>query len=173
MKLSTRGRYATRALLDLACHQEGAPIPLKDIARRQGISLYYLEHIVMPLATAGMVRSLRGTSGGIQLARPPREIRLSGVLRLAEGSLVPVECVANPEICSRSRLCVTREICSTQISRLCVTREIWVELDRAMRAVLESTTLQDLVERQERKERAIGLDMEEIGRGKVNGRLNQ
>lgn len=142
MKLSTRGRYATRALLDLACHQEGTPIPLKDIARRQGISLYYLEHIVMPLATAGMVRSSRGASGGIQLARPPQEIRLSEILRLVEGSLVPVACVANPEICSRSRLCVTREI--------------WVELDRAMRAVLESATLQDLVERQERKEQIEG-----------------
>jgi len=150
MKLSTRGRYAARALLDLACHQGAAPIPLKDIARRQGISLYYLEHIVMPLATAGIVRSLRGASGGIRLARPPQQIRLSEILRLVEGSLVPVACVANPEICPRSKMCVTREI--------------WAELDRVISVVLESTTLQDLVERQERKEQIEGSATKENGR---------
>ena len=150
MKLSTRGRYAARALLDLACHQGAAPIPLKDIARRQGISLYYLEHIVMPLATAGIVRSLRGASGGIRLARPPQQIRLSEILRLVEGSLVPVACVANPEICPRSKMCVTREI--------------WAELDRVISVVLESTTLQNLVERQERKEQI------EVSATKENGR---
>jgi len=150
MKLSTRGRYAARALLDLACHQGAAPIPLKDIARRQGISLYYLEHIVMPLATAGIVRSSRGASGGIRLARPPQQIRLSEILRLVEGSLVPVACVANPEICPRSKMCVTREI--------------WAELDRVISVVLESTTLQDLVERQERKEQIEGSATKENGR---------
>ena len=150
MKLSTRGRYAARALLDLACHQGAAPIPLKDIARRQGISLYYLEHIVMPLATAGIVRSLRGASGGIRLARPPQQIRLSEILRLVEGSLVPVACVANPEICPRSKMCVTREI--------------WAELDRVISVVLKSTTLQDLVERQERKEQIEGSATKENGR---------
>jgi len=150
MKLSTRGRYAARALLDLACHQGAAPIPLKDIARRQGISLYYLEHIVMPLAMAGIVRSSRGASGGIRLARPPQQIRLSEILRLVEGSLVPVACVAYPEICPRSKMCVTREI--------------WAELDRVISVVLESTTLQDLVERQERKEQIEGSATKENGR---------
>jgi Rrf2 family protein len=142
MKLSTRGRYATRALLDLARHQGAVPIPLKDIARRQEISLYYLEHIVMPLAAAGMVRSSRGASGGIQLARPAREIRLSEILRLVEGSLAPVACVTNPEICPRAGQCVVREV--------------WAELDRVTAIVLESITLQDLVKRQERKEHLEG-----------------
>ena len=142
MKLSTRGRYAARALLDLARHQGAAPIPLRDIARRQEISLYYLEHIVMPLAAAGMVRSSRGASGGIQLAKPPQEIRLGEVLRLVEGPLVLVDCVANPEICPRARQCVAREI--------------WAELDRVINVVLEATTLQDLVKRQERKEQIEG-----------------
>jgi Rrf2 family cysteine metabolism transcriptional repressor len=128
--------------LDLARRQGAAPIPLKDIAQGQGISLYYLEQIVTPLAAAGVVRSSRGASGGIQLAKPPQEIRLSEILRLVEGSLVPVDCVANPEICPRSKLCVTREV--------------WVELYRAISAVLDSTTLQDLVKRQERKERIEG-----------------
>jgi Rrf2 family cysteine metabolism transcriptional repressor len=150
MKLSTRGRYAARALLDLARHQSTAPIPLKDIARRQEISLYYLEQIVTPLATAGVVRSSRGASGGIRLARPPQEIRLSEILRLVEGSLVPVDCVATPEICPRSKLCVTREV--------------WAELYRAISAVLDSTTLQDLVKRQERKEQIEGPAVKENAR---------
>jgi len=138
MKLSTKGRYVTRALLDLACHREAGMVPLKDIARRQGISLHYLEHLIAPLIIAGLVRSLRGPSGGIRLAKAPHEIRLSEVINLVEGSLVLVECVDNPEICPRSRRCVTREI--------------WAELRQAMSKVLESKTLQDLVERQQRKD---------------------
>lgn len=155
MKLSTRGRYATRALLDLARHQKAGPIPLKDIARRQEISLHYLEHLVTPLIIAGIVRSSRGPAGGVRLVKPPHEIKLSEVIRLVEGSIVPVECVVNPEVCSRSELCVTREI--------------WAELERAMSAVLESTTLQDLVERQETKERAIASDMKKTSKGAPDG----
>ena len=137
MKLSARGRYGTRALLDLACHQEDGPIPLRDIARRQEISLHYLKHLITPLIVAGIVRSARGPGGGIQLVRPPHEIKLSEVIQFFEGPIAPVECVNNPGICNRSALCVTRDI--------------WVELKRAMDEVLESTTLQDLVERQNYK----------------------
>jgi Rrf2 family protein len=155
MKLSTRGRYATRALLDLARHQKTGPIPLKDIARRQEISLNYLEHLVTPLITAGIVKSSRGPAGGVQLLKPPHQIKLSEVIRLVEGSIVPVECVVNLKVCSRSELCVTREI--------------WAELERAISAVLESTTLQDLVERQEQKERVTGLDIRETRKGEFNG----
>jgi len=139
MKLSTRGRYATRALLDLALHQEEEPVLLKDIAQRQRISLRYLEHLITPLVAAGIIRSTRGARGGVWLAKPPQEIKLSEVIRLLEGSIAPVECVNNPEICVRSELCVTRDI--------------WGELKKAMDGVLESTTLQDLVERQKRKGR--------------------
>ncbi len=138
MKLSTRGRYGTRALLDLALHWEKGPVLLKDIARRQQISLPYLEHLIAPLIAGGMVRSTRGARGGVSLARPPQEIRLSEVMQLLEGSMAPAECVNNPEACERSESCVTRDI--------------WGELKKAMDGVLESTTLQDLVERQERKE---------------------
>jgi len=159
MKLSTKGRYTTRALLDLALHQKARPIPLKDIARRQEISLHYLEHLFTPLITSGIVRSFRGPAGGVRLVKPPHRIKLSEVIRLVEGSIVPVECVLNPEVCSRSELCATREI--------------WAELERAMSAVLESTTLQDLVERQETKERVTGLDIEGTGKGEVNGEANQ
>jgi len=139
MKLSTRGRYATRALLDLALHHEEEPVLLKDIAQRQQISLRYLEHLITPLIAGGIVRSTRGPRGGVSLAKPPEEIRLSDVIQLLEGSIAPVECVNNPGICTRSELCATRDI--------------WGELKKAMNGVLQSTTLQDLVERQKRKER--------------------
>jgi len=138
MKLSTRGRYGTRVLLDLALHQGEEPILLKDIAQREQISLSYLEHLITPLIAAGIVKSTRGIRGGVSLLKPPREIKLSEVIQLLEGSTAPVECVDNPKACSRSNFCVTRDI--------------WSELKRAMNGVLESTTLQDLVERQKRKE---------------------
>jgi len=138
MKLSTRGRYGTRALLELALHYREGPVPLKDIAQRQQISLLYLEHLITPLIAGGIVRSTRGARGGVSLAKLPEEIRLSEVIQLLEGSIAPVECVNNPGICTRSELCVTRDI--------------WSELKKAMNGILESTTLQDLVERQKRKE---------------------
>ncbi|TET17511.1 MAG: Rrf2 family transcriptional regulator [Dehalococcoidia bacterium] len=139
MKLSTKGRYGTRALLDLALHQGEGPVLLKDIAQRQQISAWYLEHLIAPLIAGGIVRSTRGAKGGVSLAKPPEEVRLSVVIQLLEGSIAPVECVNNPGICTRSELCVTRDI--------------WGELKKAVNGVLESTTLQDLVERQKRKER--------------------
>ena len=139
MKLSTRGRYGTRALLDLALHQAEAPVLLRDVAQRQQISLPYLEHLITPLIAGGIVWSTRGARGGVSLAKPPEQIKLSEVIQLLEGSIAPVECVSNPGVCSRSKLCVTRDI--------------WSELKKAMNGILESTTLQDLVERQERKER--------------------
>ena len=139
MKLSTKGRYGTRALLELALHYSERPIPLKDIARSQGISLQYLEHIVTPLVASGIIRSTSGARGGVWLARPPQEIKLSEVIGLLEGSIAPVECVNDPRYCSRSDFCVTRDI--------------WSELKKAMNGVLEATTLQNLVERNRQKEK--------------------
>jgi len=139
MKLSTRARYGTRALLDLALHSGEGAVLLKDIARRQEFSLPYLQHLITPLIAAGIIKSTRGARGGILLLKPPAEIKLSEVLQLLEGSIAPVDCVNNPKTCPRSDLCVTRDI--------------WGELEKVMNAVLESTTLQDLVERQKRKER--------------------
>jgi len=111
---------------------------LKDIAQRQQISLRYLEHLIAPLIAGGMVRSTRGAKGGISLARHPKDIRLSEVIQLLEGSVAPVECINNPGVCDRSGACATRDI--------------WGEMKQAIDEVLESTTLQDLVERQKRKE---------------------
>ncbi|MCX6008691.1 MAG: Rrf2 family transcriptional regulator [Chloroflexi bacterium] len=141
MKLSARGRYGTRMLLDLALHGGKEPVPLKDIARRQQISLLYLEHLIAPLVAAGMIRSTRGPRGGVCLSRSPQEIRLSEVIGLLEGSIAPVDCVNDPKACPRSELCVTRDI--------------WSELKKAMDGVLESITLQDLVERQKGKEQSV------------------
>jgi len=138
MKLPTRGRYGTRALLELALHQGETPVSLREIAERQQISLPYLEHLITPLIAAGIVRSIRGARGGVLLAKAPEEIKLSEVIQILEGSIAPTECVNNPKICTRSELCATRDI--------------WSELNKAMNGVLESTTLQDLVERQRRKE---------------------
>lgn len=138
MKLSTRARYGTRALLDLALHGAEEPVPLKDISRREKISLQYLEHLITPLIAAGIVRSVRGARGGILLAKPPHEIKLSEVIQLLEGSLAPVECITNPEACPRSDSCATRDI--------------WNEMKKAMDGILESKTLQDLVEQQKRKD---------------------
>ena len=134
MKLSTRARYGTMALLDLALHEKEQPVPLKDIARRQQFSSQYLEHLVTPLIAAGILRSSRGARGGISLARSPRDIKLVEVVEILEGSIALVECVNSPELCTRSESCATRDI--------------WGELNRAMSEVLEATTLQDLAERQ-------------------------
>jgi Rrf2 family transcriptional regulator, cysteine metabolism repressor len=137
MKLSTRGRYGTRVLLDLAlCDGEG-PVPLKDIARRQQISLLYLEHLIAPLIAEGMISSVRGARGGIWLGKLPQEIKLSEVVGLLEGSTAPVDCVNDPKVCPRSDSCVTRDI--------------WSELKKAIDNVLESKTLQDLVDMQKGK----------------------
>ncbi len=140
MKLSTRGRYGTRALLELALHYREGMVPLKDIAQRQQISLQYLEHLITPLVTAGIVLSIRGPRGGVSLAKPPEAIRLSEVIQLLEGSIAPVACVNDPKYCSRSDFCVTRDI--------------WGELKEVIEGFLESTTLQDLVERHKKKEQS-------------------
>src|SRR4030042_4702768 len=110
MKLSTRARYGTRALLDIALQADEKPVLLKDVAQRQSISLLYLERIITPLITAGILRSTRGPKGGVWLAKRPEEINLSTVTRLLEGSTSPTECIDNPSVCSRSRDCVTRDL---------------------------------------------------------------
>ena len=138
MKLSTKGRYSTRAMLELALHYGGAPVLLKDIAERQQISERYLEQLVGPLTAAGLVKSTRGPRGGFTLAKPPSQIKLSEIIQISEGSISPVECVDDSRACS--------------LAARCVTRDVWAEMGRAMSRVLESTTLQKLVERQREKD---------------------
>jgi Rrf2 family cysteine metabolism transcriptional repressor len=138
MKLSTRGRYGTRVLLDLAMHRDKGLVLLKDVAHRQDISLRYLEHIITPLVMAGMVRSTRGAKGGVYLAKSPENIKLIEVIQILEGSTAPVECVDSPNLCNRSKTCVTRDV--------------WMEVKTAIDKILENTTLDDLVEKQKIKE---------------------
>ena len=123
--------------MDLALHSGEGLVPLKDIARRQEISLSYLEHLIGPLRVGGMVESVRGPRGGVSLLKRPEEIKLSEVIHLLEGSIAPVKCLNNPKIYPRSDACATRDI--------------WDEVRKAIDGVLESITLQDLVERQRQK----------------------
>jgi len=138
MKLSTRSRYGMRALMDLALHSTGQPIQLKDIAERQSISLSYLEHLIIPLISAGIVKSTRGSKGGVMLARPARQIQLKQVLEVLEGPLAPVDCLKADGSCPRSGICATQDI--------------WDELKTAMESVLESRTLEDLANKQKSKD---------------------
>jgi len=141
MKLSTRGQYGTRALLELALQETERPVPLRDIAQNQQIPQQYLEHLITPLIAAGILRSIRGAKGGIMLAKTPEEIKLSEVLQILEGPIAPTQCVNHPEICERSAFCVTRDV--------------WDELKRAMEGVLESTTLKDLTRRHKEKSKSL------------------
>ena len=134
MKLSTKGRYSIRAMIDLALHPDEGPILIRDIAKRQRISERYLEQLFIPLRVAGLVRGIQGAHGGFILIKPPAEIRLSEVIRATEGSTAPVNCVDEPRLCLQSSTCPTRYI--------------WAKIKRAIDKVLESTTLQDLAEKQ-------------------------
>ena len=134
MKISTRGRYALRLMLDLAVFCEGAPVSLRDVAKRQGISDKYLEQIVTPLSKAGLVRSVRGANGGYLLTRKPEEYTVGDILRPLEGDLAPVECATDSEFCQRCNECVTVML--------------WQEIHRAVSQVVDNTTLADLVDRQ-------------------------
>ncbi len=133
MKLSTRGRYATRAMLDLALNYEQEPVVLSEVARRQQISEQYLEQLIGPLKVAGLVRSVRGPNGGFILAKSPSLIRISHIIRAVEGSTAMVDCVADPLICSRANDCLTREV--------------WLEATEAINDVFDSITLQGLMNR--------------------------
>jgi Rrf2 family protein len=133
MKLSTRSRYGTRLLLDMAQRYDQGPIQLGDIAKRQEISLKYLEQIIIPLKKAHLVVTVRGPKGGHILARPPAEITLAEIVSLLEENVSLVQCTENAAICRRAETCPTRLI--------------WKEMSQAMIGLLKSVTLADLVEK--------------------------
>ncbi len=140
MKLSTKGRYGTRAMLDLAMHHEDGPVNLKDIAERQGVSRRYLEHLMVRLASNGLVRSVRGRSGGFVLARRPSQITLAEVVEALEGHINVVDCVEDPNVCAHVSACVTYEV--------------WEEVSRIITDHLSQVTLDDLCQRQRKKQQA-------------------
>lgn len=137
MKISTKGRYALRLMLDLALNNNGVPVRIKDIAARQDISDKYLEQIISGLNKAGYVKSIRGPQGGYQLAKDPARYTVGMILRLTEGSLAPVACLEDEvNDCSRQECCATLEL--------------WKRLDTAIKGVVDQVTLADLVEWQNR-----------------------
>ena len=141
MRLSTRSRYGTRALLELGLHYGEGLITLKDISQSQQIPLRYLEQITTILVAGELVRSIRGAKGGVSLAKPPEEIKIIEVMRILEGPIGPVECIGHPGGCTRSDSCAVRDI--------------WSEMEKALSKVLETRTLRDLIERQRVKERTV------------------
>ena len=131
MKLSTKMRYETRAMVDLAQHYEQGLVSAREVAERQQVSAKYLEQLLTTLRSAGLVRSVRGAQGGQQLARPPSQINLREIYNIFEGVQEFAECATCPQICDRTELCVTQDI--------------WSQMYDACMKVLESTTLEDLV----------------------------
>lgn len=137
MRISTRGRYATRALLHLASKYGKGPVSLKVISIDQEISVKYLENIMRLLVATGLVRSTKGKNGGFVLAKAPEEVTLSEIVTVAEGSIDPVFCVSDPAGCSRSRTCAWRDV--------------WSELKLRNLEFMNSITLGDMLERQNMK----------------------
>ena len=133
MKISTKGRYALRLMLDLAIYNTGEPVSLKDVAKRQNISEKYMEQIISVLSKAGYVRGIRGAQGGYLLSREPKDYTVGMILRLTEGDLAPVACVGENSIeCERRTACVTVRV--------------WEKLYDAISDVVDNITLQDLVD---------------------------
>ncbi len=137
MTISTKGRYALRIMMDLAGHM-GETVKLKDVAARQELSEKYMEQIIAVLNKAGYVRSTRGAQGGYQLVKEPESYSVGMILRLTEGSLAPVECLAENALpCDRSGKCATVEI--------------YRRIYDAVNQVIDNTTLQDLLDIEARK----------------------
>jgi len=131
MKLSTRSRYGTRILVDLARHHDQGPIQIGEISKRQDISVKYLEQLIRPLKQANLVTSVRGPKGGHLLAKKPEDISLGQIVRLFEGQSELVECISHPEKCS--------------MSEDCQVRLAWQDATRVLYEKLDNTTIADLV----------------------------
>jgi len=131
MKLSTRSRYGTRLILDMAQRYQEGPIQLGAIAKRQEISVKYLEQLIIPLKRAQYVKSVRGSRGGHMLAKSPDEITVGEIVEALEGSVRLTDCIDNPAACNRSDQCLTRLV--------------WKEATQAMYDKLNSITLSDLL----------------------------
>jgi Rrf2 family protein len=135
MKLSTRSRYGTRLMIDLARHGFDKYVQLKEVSRRQGISLKYLEQIVIPLKRAKYLVSARGAGGGYKLSRSPEAITVGEIVALLEGGKNITLCSTKPEVCDRASFCLTRSL--------------WMETAEVLFAKLNSVTLSDLIENED------------------------
>ncbi len=134
MKVSTKGDYGVRALVELAHHYGEGPVQSATIASRQEVPEPYLDQLLTTLRRAGFIRSVRGPQGGHALIREPGEVKLSEVMEALEGSLAPIACVDDPESCTKSGGCVQRGV--------------WEQVRDATRAILENVTIGDLAEKE-------------------------
>lgn len=134
MKLSTKGRYGVKAMVQLALDSEGGPVPLNSIADKQNISIHYLEQLFASLRKAGVIKSVRGAQGGYLLAHKPREITIGDIIRTLEGPLAPSDCVVDDD---------TKECANAEC---CVTRTIWERIRDSINDVVDSITLQDMID---------------------------
>lgn len=131
MKLTTKGRYGLRLMLDLAMHEGQGAILLKDIAKRQNLSEKYLWSLISPLKAAGFVRSIRGAKGGYMLAKPTAKINLKDIVTILEGNLCMVDCVCDNNFCDRRSQCISHMV--------------WCEISNKVSAIFESITLADML----------------------------
>ena len=135
MQLSTKGRYAVRAMFDLSFYSKGEPVPLSRISEREEISLHYLEQLFNKLRKGGVVESVRGPAGGFKLAKRPSEITVEEIIRIVEGPIVPVACLEQKD---KKRICHRAEKCVTYL--------LWKRLGKSITEFLAAITLQDLVD---------------------------
>jgi len=140
MKISTKIRYGARAMVELASHYGEGPIELKEIAKKENISLKYLEQVINPLRADGLVKAIRGAKGGYSLGKPPSEICLYDVIETLEGPLNLLECLGDAKACQKVSSCVTREI--------------WKEVSDAISKIFYSVTLEEMVNRKREKEKS-------------------
>ena len=145
MKLSTKGRYGVRLMLDLAQHYGQSPVVLKDISKRQDVSEKYLWQLVPPLKNAGLITSTRGSKGGYTLAKSPEKIDLEEIVSLLEGPICFVDCVDEPSACKRISSCATSDV--------------WRGMAVIIKKYLSGITLRDLVEKQINKGKALNYSI--------------
>ena len=131
MKLSTKGRYGLKAMFELSLNQNDGPVSLKVIAKKQNISDQYLEQLFSALKKAGLVKSVRGAQGGYLLNRDPKDITVGDILTVLEGPVSLSDCLLDDEICENSNICVTKVV--------------WEKIKKGIEDVIESITLQDLI----------------------------
>lgn len=131
MKISTKGRYALRVMIDVAINSKGEYVSVKDIAIRQDISKKYLEQIMTMLSKAKLIETTRGNTGGYKLTKPPKEYKVGDILRATEGDLAPLDCLIDNHSCTRQENCKTYSF--------------WVGLDNVINEYIDSRTLEDLI----------------------------
>jgi Rrf2 family cysteine metabolism transcriptional repressor len=139
MRISTKTRYGTRAMVDIGEHYGEGPVSLRELAHRQGLSMKYMEQIVPSLKASGLIRSARGAQGGYVLAKEPRQISLHDIVHALVGSWSLVDCL-DDKLCDRAEQCVTYEI--------------WRDIQTAIYKILDSTTLADMIDRHREKVKA-------------------